>query len=210
MAQGANQRLSGGRELDYISQRDNYAGSLFARIIKAVNSLASNTAVAAVGKVPPPSPVDAVNVKGTLANNVITCPGETLHFTLTHNSPIQKGIQYLSEWDTSPAFTQPHVIDHGCSRTHTMTLPTFQDDGTTPNTYYLRSYAQYHGSDPSKRTVVGGLTNATQIVMSGHTAMTPLPSTGSGTAAPNGSQGGKGLGVVLNRPPQGPKRNLAI
>lgn len=208
MSQGSNQRLSGGRELDYIAQRDNYAGSLFARIIKAVNSLASNTAVAAVGKVPPPSPVDTISVKGTLANNVITCPGEILHFTLTHNSAIQKGIQYLSEWDTNPNFSQPHVIDHGCSRTHTMTLPTFQDDGHTPNTYYLRSYAQYHGSDPSKRTVLGGLTNATQIVMSGKTALTPLPSTGSGTAAPNGQQGGKGLGTVLYRPPQGPKRNV--
>lgn len=208
MAQGTNQQLQGGRELNYIAQRDTYAGSLFARIIKAVNSVANNTATAAIGKLTPPDPINAITVKGTQVGNVITCPGEILHFTLTHNSAIKKGLQYISEWDTSPAFTQPHIIDHGCSRTHTMTLPTFQDDATTPNTYYLRSYSQYPGSDPSKKTVLGGLSQATQIVMSGTTALTPLASTGSGTASPFGNQGGKGLGVVLNRPSPGPKRNV--
>src|ERR1700690_685356 len=198
--------LTGGRELVYIGQRDTYAGSLFSRIIRSVNQVAKNIAIAPVGKLSPPDPINAIQVKGVQTGNKIVCPGETLHFTITHNAPIQKGIQYFSEWDTSPNFSQPHVIDHGASRTHTMTLPTFQDDGTTPNVYYLRSYAQYHGSDPSKRMVLGGLTNATQIVMSGvagvnATSMTPLPSTGSGTAAPNGQQGGKGLGVVIKRPP---------
>src|ERR1700675_457714 len=206
-------RLTGGRELNYVSQKDAYVGTLFQRIIHAVNQLASNSAVAAVGKLSPPSPIDSIQVKGVQVGNVITVPGETLHFTLTHNAPIQKGIQYVSEWDTNPNFTQPHVIDHGASRTHTMVLPTFQDDGTTPNAYYLRSYSQYHGSDPSKITVLGGLANATKIVMSGvagvnATSMIPLPSTGSGTAAPNGQKGGSGLGKVLNRPPQQPKRLL--
>ena len=206
--------LSGGRELVYVAQRDTYAGSLFSRIIRSVNSLAANIAVAPVGKLSPPEPIGAITVKGVQTGNQIVCPGETLHFTLTHTAPIQKGIQMFSEWDTNPNFTQPHVIDHGASRTHTMTLPTFQDDGSTPNVYFLRSYAQYHGSEPSKRIVFGGLTNPTQIVMGGGinppmpTSMTPLPSTGSGTASPNGSQGGQGLGKVLKRPPQGPKRNL--
>ena len=202
--------LTGGRELVYVTQRDTYAGSLFSRIIRSVNTLSKNIAVAPVGKLSPPPPIDSIQVKGVQTGNQIVCPGEILHFTLTHNVPIQKGVQYFSEWDTSQNFIQPHVIDHGASRTHTMTLPTLQDDGMTPNVFYLRSYAQYHGSNPSVKTVLGGLSNATQIVMSGTgagaTSMTPLPSTGSGTAAPNGQQGGKGIGVVLNRPPQGPKR----
>ena len=213
MAQGENQQLQGGRELSYITMRDTYAGSLFSRIIKSVNSLAKNGGHAAVGKVSPPPPIDSINVKGVQVGNTITAPGELLHFTLTHNAPIQKNIRYFSEWDTNPNFTQPHVIDHGTSRSHTMTLPTFQDDGETLNTYYLRSYSQMPGGNTSKITVLGGLSNATQIVMSGvsgagATSMTPLPSTGSGTAAPNGQQGGRGLGTILNRPPQGPKRNL--
>lgn len=209
MAQGKNQILQGGRELNYVSQRDNYTGTLFSRIIKSINSLATNSGVAAVGQLPPPPPIDTISVKGTQTGNVIQCPGEILHFTLTHNSPIQRGLQYISEIDTSPAFTQPHVLDHGCSRSHSLVLPT-KDDNGAQQTYYLRSYCQYPGGKPCKPTVVGGLTNATQIVMTGNTNMSLLPSTGSGTAAPNGSQGGKGLGVVLNRPPQGPKRNLSV
>jgi hypothetical protein len=206
--QGTDQQLTGGRELNYITQRDNYSGSLIGRIIEAVNTLAKNAGVAAVGKVSPPNPIDSIQVQGKQVGNVITAPGEVLHYTLTHNQAVSKGVQYLSEIDTDPNFTQPHVIDHGSSRSAFLTLPTFKNDGTTPNVYYLRSYAQYHGSDPCKPTVFGGLGGAIQIKMSGLSGATPLPSTGSGTASPSGQQGGHGLGIVLDRPAPGPKRNI--
>ena len=64
MAQGENQQLTGGRELNYVTQRDNYSGSLFGRLIEAVNTLAKNAGVAAVGKVAPPHPIDSINVQG--------------------------------------------------------------------------------------------------------------------------------------------------
>jgi hypothetical protein len=206
--QGTDQQLQGGRELNYVTQRDNYSGSLFGRIIEAVNTLAKNAGVAAVGKVAPPNPVDAINVQGKQVGNVVTCPGEVLHYTLTHNQAVSKGVRYISEVDTDPNFTQPHVIDHGCSRSAFVALPTFKNDGTTPNVYYLRSYAQHPGSDPCKPTVFGGLGGALQIQMHGLSAATPLPSTGSGTASPSGQQGGHGLGIVLDRPAPGPKRNI--
>ena len=208
MSQGLNQQLQGGRELNYVTQRDNYSGSLFGRIIEAVNTLAKNVGVAAVGKVAPPNPVDAVNVLGAQSGDTVTCPGEILHFTLTHNQAVSKGVQYVSEVDTDPNFTQPHVIDHGCSRSGFLTLPTLTGAGNTKNTYYLRSYAQYHGSDPCKPTVFGGLGGALKIQMNGTNVGVPLPSTGSGTASPHGQQGGHGLGIVLDRPAPGPKRNL--
>ena len=209
MTPGANEQLTGGRELSYISQRDNYAGSLFTRIIDAVNALAKNAGVAAVGKVPPPPPINSVTVSGGSANNGVMTVASTeiLHWTIQHSQAIQKGIRYFSEVDTSTAFTNPHVHDHGTSRSGFMTLPTNNSAGTK-QTYYLRSYAQYPGSDPCKPTVLGGLSGAIGIQMGGSSNLSLLPSTGSGTASSSGQQGAKGLGVVLNRPAPGPRRSV--
>lgn len=203
---GENQELQGGRELNYLNQKDTYLGTILGRIIGAVNTMAKNASVAAVGKLTPPPPVDGINVQGTQVGDTITCPSEILHWTLTHNQEIQKGIRYFSEVDTDPNFTASHVVDHGTTRSAFLTLPKMNNDGVT-HTYYLRSYAQYHGSDPSKPTVLGGLGSATKIVMTGTSRTSLLASTGSGTASPNGQQGGHGLGVVLVRPAPGPKRN---
>lgn len=204
---GENQELQGGRELNYLSQKDTYMGTLFARIISAVNTLAKNNAVAAVGKLPPPPPVDGINVQGTQAGDTITCPSEILHWTLTHNQEIDKGIRYFSEIDTDPNFTAPHVVDHGTSRSAFLTLPKMNNSGDT-HTYYLRSYAQYRGSDPAKPTVLGNLGSATRIVMTGTSRTSLLTSAGSGTASPNGQQGGHGLGIVQTRPAPRPKRSI--
>lgn len=202
--------LSGGQELALIQQKDSYLGSLLSRIIDGVNSTAKNAAVAVVGKTSPPPPIDAINVQGTQSGGVVTCPGEILHFTLTHNQAVHKGIRYFSELDTNANFTAPHVIDHGTSRSAFLTLPTLTGVGNTKNTYYLRSYAQMPGSDACKPTVFGGLGSALQIQMNGTNASTLLPSTGSGTASPTGQQGGKGLGVVLERPAPSPKRFKSV
>jgi hypothetical protein len=205
---GENQQLEGGRELNFINQKDAYAGSLFDRIIRAVNTLAKNASVAAVGKVTPPAPVDSINVQGAVSGNTITCPSEILHWTLNHNQAVSKGIRYFSEIDTDPNFLAPHVIDHGTSRSAFLHLPTNDNDGNL-HTFYLRSYAQYHGSDPCKPTVHGNLGGAFKIQMTGTSKTSLLQSGGSGTAAPNGQQGGHGLGFVLDRPAPGPKRNVS-
>lgn len=194
--------------MSYITQRDNYAGSLFGRIIEAVNTLAKNAGVAAVGKVASPPPVNRINVQGTLAGDTVTCPSEILHWTLDHNQAISKGIRYFSEIDTDPSFPTPHVIDHGTSRSAFLTLPKMNDAGVD-HTYYLRSYSQYHGSDPSQPTVHGNLGAPLKIKMTGTSKTSLLTSAGSGTASPNGQQGGHGLGKVLDRPAPGPKRNVA-
>src|ERR1700678_432931 len=123
--QGINQQLEGGRELPYLSLRDPYLGSLFDRVIRAVNTLAKNAGVAAVGKVAPPPPIASINVQGTVSGGSLTCPSEILHWTIAHPGAIQKGIRYFSEVDVNPGFTNPHVIDHGTSRTGFLTLPTF-------------------------------------------------------------------------------------
>lgn len=218
---GQNSILDGGQELNMVTQSNVYNGSLLRRIILAVNTLATNSGVSAIGKLPPPPNVDSIQVQGTQANNVLTCSSEILHWTLTHNQTVSKGIRYFSEIDTNPGFTQPHIIDHGTSRTGFLSLPTFSSaenkTNSQPTNYYLRSYAQYQGSDPSQRTVFGNLNGSTVINMggtgtdSGNGSVTPLlSSTGSGTASPQGQQGGKGLGTVLSRPKPQPKRSVGV
>ena len=206
--QGKNSDLQGGQELTKLTQKDFDNGSLLKRIIAAVNSLAQNTGAAAVGKLSPPPPINSIQVQGEQSGNIITAPSEHLHWTLAHNGEVKKGVQYISEIATEPNFLAPHVVDHGSSRSGFLHLPTYLNDGVTKQTYYLRSYAQYHGSDPAKPTVLGGLAGATQIIMTGNSPSTLLASTGSGTASHTGQQGGKGLGVDLTRPAPGPKRNI--
>lgn len=210
MAKAKNGKLSGGRELSYIAQKDTYLASLLHRIITSVNHVAEGNASSATGKISPPDPIDTIDVSGSMNadTNTLTVNGEQLHFTLTHNQALKKGVRYITEVDTNPNFLQPHVFDHGASRSGFINLPA-NDSDNAPITYYKRSYAQYPGSDPSKPTVFGGKNGPTKIIMTGSSKVSLLPSKGSGTAATNGQQGGKGLGVVLNRPAPGPKRNLA-
>lgn len=217
--QGVNQQLEGSRELAYVNLRDSYAGSLFSRIITAVNALAKNAGVAAVGKVATPPPIASIAVSGTTSGSTVSCPSEILHWTINHPGAISKGIKYFSEIDVNPSFTSPHVHDHGTSRSGFLTLPTFSSaankTSSTPTTYYLRSFAQMPGSDPCAPNVLGGLGSPLGIQMggtggsSGTGSVTAiLPSTGSGTASSSGQQGGHGLGVVLDRPAPTSKRSV--
>jgi len=198
-------QLSGGQELAAIKNRDVLLGSLLERIIDGSNSLAKNAGVGVIGKVSPPPPIDSIQVQGTQSGSTVTCASEILHWTMTHNQSIDKNIRYFSEIDTNPNFPSPHVIDHGTSRTGITTLPTYSV-GSTKNAFYLRSYAQYHGSDACSPTVHGGLGSPLKIQMTGSSVVSLLPSTGSGTASPSGQQGGLGLGTVLTRPSPRPKR----
>ena len=201
---GRTAQLEGGQELTKITQQDFNNGTLLQRIIDAVNSVAKNIGVAAVGKLDPPPPIQSINVQGTQSGNVITASSEHLHWSINHTQEISKGVQYISEIATESNFLAPHVVDHGCSRSGFLHLPALDSSGKV-QTYYLRSYAQYHGSDPAKPTVLGGLAGATQIQMTGTSKMSLLSSTGSGTASHTGMQGAKGLGVELTRPAPGPK-----
>jgi hypothetical protein len=206
--QGQNAQLEGGRELPYLNQKDSYLGSILQRIIAAVNQTATNAAVSSVGELTPPPPIESINLQGTQSGSTVTCPSEVLHWTLSHSQAIQKNIRYFTEIDTDPNFTNPHVIDHGTSRTGPfISLPALDNDGNK-QTYHMRSYAQYTGSKPSTPTVLGGLTNAIGIQMTGTSKTSLLPSTGSGTASPTGQQGGHGLGKVLDRPAPTTKRNV--
>jgi hypothetical protein len=156
-----------------------------------------------------PNPVDSTQVAGTYnpATNTLTAPGEILHWVHTHNAPLKRGIQYITEVDTDPAFPNPHPLDKGSSRSGFEHMPTFKDDGITPQPLFLRVVPQYPGSAPGKPTVFGGKNGPIKIQMTGTTGMTLLTSQVGGTAGPQ--QGGKGLGTVQARGPVGgPKRTV--
>jgi hypothetical protein len=161
-----------------------------------------------MGELEAPNPVDSTSVSGTYnaSTNTLTAPGEFLHAVHTHNAPLTRGIQYITEIDTDPGFPNPHPIDGGSSRTVFSTLPT-NSSANSPQAYYLRVTPQYPGSVPGRPTVFGGVKAPTKIVMSGSTTADLLPSQSGGTARPG--QGGKGLGPIPARPPVGgPKRKL--
>ena len=81
-------------------------------MIDSINHLAKNAAVSPVGELPPPDPIQSIQVKGQYdpTTNTITAPGEILHATATHNAPVNRGIAYHWEVDTDPGFTRraPH------------------------------------------------------------------------------------------------------
>jgi hypothetical protein len=155
-----------------------------------MNNGFQNIAINPTGKIPPPAPLQAVNVKAS---------GGLVHVTLVDNSQMQKGKQYFVEYDTDPNFSQPHVEDLGASRGRILNIPGMTDEGT-PQNFYFRGYSQYHGSKAGEKVNFGSKYNPTPVQSGGDQTLTPLPSTGSGTALANGQQGGQGLGDVFFRP----------
>lgn len=175
-------------------------GQFFQKIINFANQLAVSSANSGSGEISPPPPIAGLTIKTS---------GEMIHVQHDHPGAIQRGVQYFTEVGVNdPGFNQPLVIDHGASRTtHPFTLPT-NDDNAAPIKYYFRSYAQYHGSKRSDYAYWGTPQSPTAVTLAGSTSMTPLSSTGSGTSANTGLQGGQGLGNELFRPATQPKRTV--
>jgi hypothetical protein len=191
--------LNGGEFLADLLNKDVRHGMLLQKIITAVNQVGKAAGVAPVGQVAAPSAPDGIQV---------ATAGETVHVSVTHNAPVDRGIHYFTEISTSPSFNQPIVHDHGTSRTPApFTLPTKDSNGNTQK-YYFRSYSQLPGGPPSAPVVHGGIGNPTPVTMGGSTQLTLLPSAGSGTAPANGQSAGQGFGKQFNRPAVGPKRQV--
>jgi hypothetical protein len=168
------------------------------RIEDGVNNLGTQLAADPVGLAATPPPLEAVNIKTS---------GEQVHVTLTHNVPISKNVHYFVEYtQNDPNFLAPHVEHLGTSRGRVLNLPTKLDGGATAS-YYFRAYPQFPGSKPANPMNYGGIA-PTAVTLSGTTHLTLQASTGSGTAAANGQQGGWGFGKTNTRGPVAPKRAI--
>lgn len=181
--------LTGGRSLTKWIQENPRQGTLIQKLITAVNTLAENTASSAVGRIEPPPPINAINVKVS---------GEFAHVTLDHSGEIQQGIHYFVEAANNPNFIGAHPIHFGTSRTRDPIHLAPKDDDGNPQNWYMRAFSQYPGGGPSKPVNFGG-PEPTPIMTTGATQLTWQPSTGSGTASNTGQQVGWGFGRVQRR-----------
>ena len=181
--------LAGGRALTKWVQDNPTQGALIQKIITGINALASNTASSAVGRSTAPPPINALNVKVS---------GEYAHVTIDHSGDIQQGVHYFVEAANNANFIGAHPIHFGTSRTRDPIHLSALDNDGNPQKWYLRGYAQYPGSDPSKPVPYGG-SNPTAITTTGTTRLSWQPSTGSGTASNSGQQVGWGFGKIARR-----------
>ncbi len=181
--------LNGGRALTKWIQQDSAKGLLIQKVITGLNSLGFNIGASPVGRIAPPPPINGLNV---------TVGGEYAHVTINHNAAIRQGIHYFVEAANNPSFIGAHPIHYGTSRTRDPIHLAPMDSNGNPQSWYLRGYAQYPGSSPSKPVVYGG-SSPTAITTSGTTQLTWNSSTGSGTSSNNGQQIGWGFGKVQTR-----------
>lgn len=168
-------------------------------VVPAIQNTARNAGVSTNGKIAAPTSPESISV---------STAGEYMQVTVNHSAPIQKGIQYITHISTNPQFSAPMIHDHGSSRAPVpFPLPTHDATGAAQS-YYVRTIAQYLGSDPSPPTNYGGA-SPVAVTMSGATAMTLQAGTGSGTGSADGQQSAVGLGKSLLRAAPAPKRSVA-
>lgn len=192
------------KEITFLRQQPDtgsYHAAALERLQQAINNIAAQLGVDPVGQLPAPAKVQQLNIK--------TDGNGTVHATIDDNNPINRNLHYFVEYSTDRAFSRPHVLHIGASRSAPpITLPA-KDDGGQPQVFYFRAYSQHPGSMPGEPVYFGGDT-PTAVAPGGTTQMTLLPSTGSGTAQNNGQQGNWGFGRTQFRPASSvPKRTSA-
>lgn len=187
--------------LKLIKNRDPHLGNYLESMFDSVNVALNHVGIDIRGRVQPPSPIAGLNVASG---------SDHVHVTINDNSVLNKNVQYLVEWSAGdPSFAAPHVEDLGSSRGKVIALPAKTGAGAT-QTYYFRAYSQYPGSNPqAKKAYFGSLANPTAVTLTGSSTLNLLPSQGSGTGRADGTQGGAGLGFVIQRTQPGPKRSVA-
>jgi hypothetical protein len=161
------------------------------RIEDAVNSVATNSATAAMATLPAPPTIQGLTVKAS---------GGLVHAVISDSSNVRRGINYFVEYSNNASFQGRWVQHLGPSRTmQPIILPAKQDGGAAQN-WYFRAYSQYPGGAPGQPVHFGGSSPAA-VSVGGSTQFTLIPSTGSGTgsAATNEQSTPEGFGTVLHR-----------
>ncbi len=177
--------------LQQVPQFGRYLADALRKLQEGTNNLGQNIAVDPAGTIPPPPPVQQLDVKTNGTGMV--------HAVITDHNQIQKGIHYFVEYANDPDFLQPHVVHLGASRSMTpVNLPAKDDNGVAQK-FYFRAYSQYPGGHPGDKVHFGG-DIPSAVDPGGAQALTLIPSTGSGTAQNSGQQGGSGFGKTLFRP----------
>ena len=177
--------LDVGNFLTEISNEQPRLALMLTKIVTAINQTAGVLGIDSTSHASPPDPPRAINVKA--ANGLA-------HVTITDHSQRGRSLNYFLEHDTNPAFPNPHVVHLVASRGVFLNLPA-KDDNNNPQSWYFRTYSMNPGSTTrSAHVIFGGAGSPTPVSVGGTTQLTPLPSTGCGTASTTGQQGGQGFG----------------
>lgn len=159
---------------------------LLDKIVTAVNQTAQATGVDSTAFQSPPHAPTTISVKAS---------GGIAHVTLTDPSPRSRALNYFIEHDTDPSFSNPHVVHLGAARGAFLNLPALDDSGAA-QPWYFRGYSMLGGSTKASAHIIFGTSgNPTPVSVGGAAQLTPLTSTGAGTASTTGQQGGQGFGT---------------
>jgi len=115
-------------------------------LMESHNNVAFQANAEPVGTKEAPPQIGALNVVAS---------GGYHHFTIQDNSPVQRGLEYFIEWDTSPNFTNPQQESLGPDRTWRPQLG-------VKGPIYARAYSAYKSSPPSEPVYAGGSKSAPQ------------------------------------------------
>jgi hypothetical protein len=158
---------------------------MMTKIVNAINQTANAMGVDSTSFQQAPQAPQAVQVKAA---------GGIAHVTITDSSQRSRALNYFVEHDTDPNFTNPHVAHLVASRGVFLNLPAFDDNGDA-QPWHFRAYSMLPGSKtPSAPIYFGSAQTPTPVNVGGTTQLTPLTSTGSGTASTTGQQGLSGFG----------------
>jgi hypothetical protein len=161
-------------------------GDMIQRMQDAINQGNIANGTDPTQMIEPPTAPNGINV---------SAGSDHIHVTLTDNNQRSRALHYWLEYSVNdPNFLAPHPIHLGPDRDRVIPLPA-KDLSSNVYSYYFRGYAAYLSSKTaSKKIVFGGSMSPTPVTLSGSSQLAFLPSTGAGTAATNGQQGGQGFG----------------
>lgn len=129
-----------------------------------------------------PAPPPAIN-----SVHVSTGPGGEFQIAIGDSGQVSRGVNYWVEHADNPQFGNPHVIDMGQSRNHSVYLG--------KQTLYWRAYSSYASSPASPAAYHGS--QAQPVAVTGGSPGVRAQSQGAGTGAPG--QGLQGPGPVPQR-----------
>jgi hypothetical protein len=162
-------------------------GQMFDKIQDAINQQGTMTGVDPTQHTAPTSPPNDFQV---------VAGSDHVHVTITDHTPRPRAQNYFVEWSVNdPSFLAPHMEHLGASRGRVLALAAMGTDMTV-HQYYFRAYSHTLGAKSASQKLNFGGTVPTAVTLTGASTLDYLPSTGGGTAATNGQQGGKGFGDV--------------
>lgn len=169
-------------QLKHISTSDPKLYEVLRQLVTSQNKLNNYHGIDTSGVVTPPNIVGSLTV--TAANGVFRA-------TVIDKSPVNKGINYFLEHDTTASFLAPVTIPLGPSRDWQGFLGT--------GNFFFRCYSQYPLSAPSTIIYFGTQLAPTPVAGGGAIAgPAPLPEQGSGTSS---RLPGQGFGDAPSQPP---------